>query len=317
MMGTTYPENNLPPNQGRYLFTNIDSIIKGADLALGNLESTLLTGGICTKKVKKGRTYAFRTPPDFAQNLVDAGFDFMNLANNHMNDFGTDGIESTIKALTDVGIKYGGPAGKLGTLKIGEVKISIISFSTSPGTNTLFEIEKAQHIVAEQARKNDIVIVSFHGGGEGLNYLHTRDTTEYFMGASRGNVVKFSRAVIDSGADLVWGHGPHVPRALELYRERIIAYSLGNFATWGFNIAGERGYAPILNIVFDFTGVFKHGKIISAIQKPFLEIDIQSNAVRLIKKLSSEDFPDSAPLITDEGMILSENEIKENELESQ
>jgi len=108
MMGSNYPSKNLPPNQGRDLFKNVDATLMDADLALGNLEGTLLTGGVCTKKVQKGRCYAFRTPPDWAGNLLNAGFDFMNLANNHMNDFGAEGIKGTQNALSDVGLTYGG-----------------------------------------------------------------------------------------------------------------------------------------------------------------------------------------------------------------
>ncbi len=310
MMGTSYPANDLPPRRGRNLFVNVDSILKDADLTLGNLEGTLLNGGICTKQVEKRRCYAFRTPPDFANNLADAGFDFMNLANNHMNDFGYDGIVSTITALRDVGIRCGGPYVKIGQFEIEGKKIAIVCFSTSPNTNSIFNVEDAEQHVAEQAKMNDIVIVSFHGGGEGPDYLHTRDTFEYFLGTPRGNVVTFARAMVDSGADFVWGHGPHVPRAMEIYKERLIAYSLGNFFTWGFNLNDERGFAPILKVVLDSTGVFKHGHIISAIQRLYrpLELDSLCNAAHLIQKLSIEDFPDSAPNITDEGIILPKKE---------
>ncbi|GAI17725.1 unnamed protein product, partial [marine sediment metagenome] len=79
------------------------------------------------------------------------------------------------------------------------------------------------------------------------------------------------------------------------------AYSLGNFCTWGFNVSDERGFAPILKIVLDSTGVFRYGRIISAIQKSYqsLEFDILHRASNLIKKLSIEDFPNSTLQITD------------------
>lgn len=308
-MGTTYPEKNLPERDSR-LFQNVDSILTRADLTLGNLEGVLASGGVCTKQVEKGRCYAFRTPPDFSHNLADAGFDFMNLANNHINDFGSDGIVSTIKLLDELNIQSGGPHGRIGQFEINGQKIAIVCFATSPNTNSIFEIENAQERVAALSRLNDIVIVSFHGGGEGPIYLHTRDTLEHFLGTPRGNVVAFARAVVDSGADLVWGHGPHVPRAVEVYKDRLIAYSLGNFLTCGFNLEGERGFAPILRIVLDSTGTFKSGQIISAWQKSYgsLELDSLHNAARLIKRLSVEDFPNSAPRMTTEGVMLSKRE---------
>jgi hypothetical protein len=305
MMGSDYPDKKLPPYNGNQLFINVSSTLTKADLTLGNLEGTLLEGGVCTKEVKKGRCYAFRTPPDWAENLINAGFDFLNLANNHMNDFGPGGIKGTIRALTDVGLVYGGAYEKVGKFNVNGIKIAIVSFSTSPNTNSVLDITKAQQIVAEQAKQSDIVVVSIHGGAEGIKALHTLDVAEYFMDSPRGNLVRFSRAVIDSGADFVWGHGPHVPRALDIYKDRLIAYSLGNFCTWGFNLVGELGYAPILKVELDSSGVFKRGHIFSAIQKTYEspELDPLNRAGKLIKKLSEEDFPESGPVILDNGEI--------------
>lgn len=311
MMGSTYPSNNLPPDSGQGLFRKVTIVLSDADLTLGNLEGTLLTGGVCTKKIEKGRCYAFRTPPYFVDNLVDAGFDYLNLANNHMNDFGAGGITSTVNTLENAGLSCGGAQGRIGEFTVRGMSLAVVSFATSPNTHTIFKIVEAQRIVAEHARTHDITIVSFHGGGEGLKYLHTRDTFEYFMGWPRGNVVQFARAVIDSGADLVWGHGPHVPRALEVYRDRLIAYSLGNFCTWGFNLGDERGLAPMLQVVMDSAGAFLNGRIHSAEQRTYtnLRVDTLHAAARLMKKLSHEDFPHSAPQISEDGFItLSEKE---------
>lgn len=334
MMGSDYPTNMLPPYGGAQLFAGVDSILRSSDLTIGNLEGVILDGGICTKIPSRGKVYAFRTPTYFALNLAEAGFDFLNLANNHMNDFGYGGIESTKENLKGLGIQFGGPGGMTGTIRIirtavaqsgdstyrvmmadsaddavpaESVSIAIACFATSPGADLIFNVKEAQNRVAGLAKEHDIVIVSFHGGGEGLAYLHTRDALEYFLDRPRGNVVEFSRAVIDSGADLVWGHGPHVPRAIEMYRGRMIAYSLGNFCTWGFNTAGELGYAPILKIVLDPTGAFVRGEIISAIQKAGRPptVDELDRAAKLMARLSIEDFPGSTPYITEWGSIRS------------
>lgn len=305
MMGSDYPDENLPPYNGSKLFTNVSSVLMNADLTLGNLEGTLLEGGISAKEVKKGKCYAFRTPPEWAKNLRNAGFDFLNLANNHMNDFGPGGISGTIKALNDAGLAYCGANKKVGQFNVKGITIAVVSFSTSPNTNSVLEIKEAQHIVSEQAKLNDIVIVSCHAGAEGIKALHTRDNLEYFMGEPRGNLVEFSRAVIDSGADFVWGHGPHVPRALDFYKDRLIAYSLGNFCTWGFNLVGELGYAPILKVELDSSGVFKKGQIFSTIQKTYKspELDSDNRAGKLIKKLSKEDFPESGLIVKGNGEV--------------
>jgi poly-gamma-glutamate capsule biosynthesis protein CapA/YwtB (metallophosphatase superfamily) len=250
--------------------------------------------------------YAFRTPPDFVGNFLQAGFDYLNLANNHMNDFGSGGIKGTMRTLDSAGIQYGGPYGSTGHFTIDSISVAITGFATSPNANTVFEIANAQKIVAELAQEHDIVVVSFHGGAEGRSCLHVRDTMEYFLGNPRGNLVKFAHAVIDSGADLVWGHGPHVPRAMEIYNDRLIAYSLGNFCTWGFNVSEELGYAPIVTVMLDDEGVFIEGKITSALQQAGkgLVLDDQFRAARLIRDLSNTDFPETGPVIAADGMIL-------------
>ncbi len=310
MMGSDYPGNNLP-QKPENIYKDVSIFLNDADLTLGNHEGTLLEGGVCTKKIEKGRCYAFRTPPAYVSFLVDAGFDCMNLANNHMNDFGAGGIGSTIKTISNAGLKYCGAYGHIARFEIKGMFIAVMSFATSPNADMIFEIEQAQKKVADVARENDVVIVSFHGGGEGIKYLHTADTFEYYMGWPRGNVVKFAHAVIDSGADCVWGHGPHVPRALEIYKDRIIAYSLGNFFTWGFNLGDERGYAPILKVTIDSVGTFMHGQIISAVQRTYqyLQYDSLSRAAKLMQNLSNDDFPESSPLITDQGYVLPRAEI--------
>jgi hypothetical protein len=133
----------------------------------------------------------------------------------------------------------------------------------------------------------------------------TRDT-ETFYGENRGNVYKFSHTLIDAGADIIFGHGPHVARAVEVYKNRFISYSLGNFATYGrFNLSGESGFAPIAKIKVSNRGEFIEGKIISAIQKNggIPEIDPSNRVALKIKELTEIDFPESKILIDLEGNI--------------
>jgi hypothetical protein len=100
--------------------------------------------------------------------------------------------------------------------------------------------------------------------------------------------------VIDAGADLVIGHGPHVPRALELYKGRLIAYSLGNFATWyGISINGVAGLAPVLAVTLDEEGKLVEGHIHSNTQdrQKGVQPDPERRAYKLMRKLSAQDFP--------------------------
>ncbi len=106
---------------------------------------------------------------------------------------------------------------------------------------------EAEEIVRHLADTCDIVIVSFHGGAEGANYQHVTKDYEMYYTENRGNVYSFAHRMIDAGADVIFGHGPHITRAVEVYNERFIAYSLGNFCTYGrFNLSGPNGIAPVI-----------------------------------------------------------------------
>ncbi|MGB0932497.1 MAG: MFS transporter, partial [Chitinophagales bacterium] len=135
------------------------------------------------------------------------------------------------------------------------IKYGFAAFAPNSGTVDVRNITKAKAIVSELAKQSDIVIVSFHGGAEGSKYEHVPHKTEYFYGENRGNVEQFAHAVIDAGADIVFGHGPHVTRAVEVYKERFITYSMGNFATYGrFNLRGPNGIAPLYKLTIDSEG---------------------------------------------------------------
>ncbi|MGY4383539.1 hypothetical protein ACVWYN_000558 [Pedobacter sp. UYP24] len=97
----------------------------------------------------------------------------------------------------------------------------------------------------------------FTAGGEGSKFEHVLKQDEIFYKENRGNIYKFAHAVIDAGADVVLGHGPHVTRAVEVYKNRFIAYSLGNFCAYGmFNLSGSNGIAPLLNLKIKPNGEF-------------------------------------------------------------
>ncbi len=313
MMGSTYPASILPPDDGGELFNPVKSELVSSDITIGNLEGPLCNGGQCTKKLAPGRNYAFRTPTHYVKNLVDAGFDVLNLANNHYADFGGEGSRSTRQVLDSAGLKYTGQVGDVAFLTVKGKKVAVIGFSPHGGTHSLLDIPKAQRMVADLGRASDIVIVTFHGGSEGTQALHTKDTFENLFGTPRGNVVQFSHAVIDSGADLVLGHGPHVVRALEFYHDRLIAYSLGNFCTYaGISVAGECGLTLILKADLDSTGKFLSGRIIPAYQKypggP--RPDSSGRALKLIQTLTRADFPLTGPEIGEDGAIRPKGEAR-------
>ncbi len=313
MMGTSWPEEILPPRDGEGIYDNVLAGLRGADIVFGNLEGPLLDGGEgikCGKKRnKKNLCFEFRTPSRYAKHLETAGFDALNIANNHSFDFGPEGIENTVLTLGEAGIQAVGGE-NVAVFCAREKLVAIIGFSYSPLSSHSYPIQDlaaAAEIIGEAKKEYDLVIVSYHGGGEGKDALHVADGDEIFAGTNRGNVVRFARTAIEAGADLVLGHGPHVPRALELYKGKLIAYSLGNFLTYGrFNIQGPSGISFILRAALDpETGNFTGGSIVPVElrDRGIPSIDPEKKSVRLIQELTSEWQAGSGLAIEEDGEI--------------
>jgi poly-gamma-glutamate capsule biosynthesis protein CapA/YwtB (metallophosphatase superfamily) len=298
MMGTTYPSPKLPKEEGRLLFEDSKEILKTADIVFGNLEGPLCDGGSPRKSIIEKGPYFFRTPTRFVRNLTDSGFNVMSLANNHAEDFGPEGVSSTKKALDYVGIKYSSKAGEVAEFDIKGVKVGLVAVSSGPSPRSIVNPNEALAEIELLSKKYDLLIVSVHGGKEGTIALHIKNEDEYYLGEPRGNLVEFAHRAIEKGADLILGHGPHVPRAIEIYQERLIAYSLGNFCTYrGMSLDKENGYAPMLWVELSGRGDFLKGKVYSFIQVPpgGPKKDENERAYILIKMLSQEDFPETSP----------------------
>jgi hypothetical protein len=294
MIGTDYPRNYLPDDDGDSFFAHVAPIISAADIAIGNLEGTLIDGGTPAKECKNlSACYLFRSPARYANHYRDAGFDVLSLANNHARDFGEEGRSATMTALDAVGIHHSGRAGEFATFEQSGLRIAVLAYAVTQKSNLLHDYPLAEQTVAGFAAEHDIVIVTFHGGAEGADMMHVPFAEEEYYGEPRGDVVRFSRSVVDAGADLVLGHGPHVVRGMELYKDRLIAYSLGNFATYyGISVTGAKGIAPILLTTIDASGRFIEGEIVSTIQlRPDgPSIDEDQRALNLIRGLSLQDF---------------------------
>ncbi|MBI9068239.1 MAG: CapA family protein [Salinivirgaceae bacterium] len=312
MLGSNFPSKYyLPTNNNCYpLLADVKNVLQGADLTIGNLEGCFSDTAPLVKRCKDSTLcYAFRMPEKYVFCLKDAGFDVLTIANNHSGDFGDLGRETTVKLLDSLEIKHAGWL-KYPTsiITVKGLKIGIAAFSPNSGTVSIIDTINAKYIVANLADSCDIVIVTFHGGAEGSKHQHVTKETETFYGENRGNVYEFSRAVIHAGADVVFGHGPHVARAIDIYHGKIIAYSLGNFCTYGrFNLKGPNGLAPILKINIDVSGNFLNGKIISAKQPGGVgigtEIDEYLGAAKIIRELTQADLPESKINIDTEGNI--------------
>lgn len=311
MLGTDYPSpSHLPPNDGADLLAEVRDTLRQADITFGNLEGTLFDRGGKPKKCQDPAVcYVFRTPARYVRHFVDAGFDLLSLANNHSGDFGPEGRAKTKNTLHQAGIAFAGLVGtdEMVVIERAGKRWGLCAFSPNSGTCDLRNLARAQEIVRTLVEQADIVIVSFHGGAEGPTHQHVPRRTEHFHGENRGDVYAFAHAVVDAGADLVLGHGPHVTRAVELYNDRFIAYSLGNFCTFGrFSLAGPAGIAPILSIEVDDEGRFVSGQIIPTYQQKHHgpKFDPQGRATKAIIELTRTDFPETPLHILPDGRII-------------
>lgn len=305
MMGTTYPTVRLPQNDGADIFTDVKDLFVNADLAAGNLEGVICEGGTCTKNTGKANNYAFRMPESYVHLLTDTGFDYLNLANNHTNDFGAYGLTRTRQLLEEEGIAYSGlPDCETTVVERNGVRYGICSFGHNSYTLKHTDTASVTRIVTALRPQCDILIVSFHGGAEGSKQSHLPDGPEFYLGENRGSLRAFAHHCVDLGADIVFGHGPHVTRAVECYKDRIIAYSLGNFCTtFGVNLAGVNGYAPVLVVRIDRDGRFVDGRIHSFIQTQGTgpKLDAADVVAQHMRTLSLTDFRGDC------GLDISEN----------
>ena len=210
VMGST---PNLPPDGGRSFFSDVQTDLAG-DVVLGNLEGTLSSGGSSKCGPSSTSCFAFQTPPSYARWLVRAGFTVMNLANNHAYDFGSEGLQETIDALDRVGLLYTGRPNQITVQKVGRIRVATVGFAPYPWAASLTDIAAAQKLVRAADRVSDVVVVTMHAGAEGRDRQHVRPGTERFLGENRGDSVRFTHAVVDAGADLVVGSGPHVLRGM-------------------------------------------------------------------------------------------------------
>ena len=332
-LGTTTFPDGVPPDTGRGLLDGARSALTG-DLVVGNFEGVLADTGTSEKcerlrprrerrhgvqsrrrqapdtaQVRPG-CYAFRTPTTLAPRLTEAGFTHLNLANNHANDFGLDGRRSTDSILASLGLDTYGPLGRVAidTVRRGDAStiVGIVGFTTYPFAYDLLDIPRSVAVVDSIRPLVDLLVVTFHGGAEGSDALHLPFAAESLGHEQRGELRAWAHAVVDAGADLVVGHGPHVLRGIEMWQGRLIAYSLGNFVTYrGFNLAGPQGLTGVLDVEFAANGHLARARLHPMRQGPLQgpAPDPEQSAARLVRALSTDDFGGSAARIDNDGTI--------------
>src|SRR5205085_1059532 len=237
--------------------------------------------------------FAFRVPPAFAAYLRSAGFTIMNNANNHSYDLGAQGQQDTVRALHAAGIAQTGLPGEITVVRAGGLRIAMLGFAPYSDTASLLDLAAARTLVERADGMADIVVVAIHAGAEGTAATHVTGQEETYVGEDRGNAEAFAHMAVDAGADLVLGSGPHVLRGMEFYRDRLIAYSLGNFAGYhDFALDGVLADSAILRLTLAADGAFRRGRVRSVrlVGAGQPEIDPDGAGARLIGDLSREDL---------------------------
>lgn len=217
-------------------FSGVIEVLDSDDLTIANLEGTLTTAG-CKTDV----AFAFRGSPEFGSMLAKGSVELVSLANNHSFDCGIRGFADTKTNLEAAGVGYFG----VGTVDVRTVKgIEVVNLGYLGGRIDVREEMKAA--VEKHKRPDNLVIVSFHWGIEGI---HTATNVQQALG----------RAAIGSGADLVLGHHPHVLQGIEQYQGKSIVYSLGNFV-----FGGNAHPSSLDSMIFQARFRKQDGKVVSA-----------------------------------------------------
>jgi hypothetical protein len=296
---------SLPEGGAAALLRGVRRQVHG-DVVLGNLETTLATGG--TVKCGAGSTgcFTFRAPPAYARALRRAGFTILNLANNHAEDFGPTGQAETLRALARAGLAHTGRPGEISYRRFGRVRVAVVGFAPYSWAQSLLDLDAARRLVRKASRHADLVVATMHAGAEGVDHAHVRPGPETYLGEQRGDAVAFAHAVVDAGADVVIGSGPHVLRGLEWYRGRLIAYSLGNFSSYRtLSVGGVLGVSAVLDVTLRADGRWVRGRIVPLrlVGVGVPTVDRGRAAIAVMRSLSREDFGRRAVRVTPRGVL--------------
>lgn len=281
----------LPPGGPGHALAGVRRQLRPNDLAIGNLEGTLGSGG--SPKCGAGSTncFAFQAPASYAAGYRRAGFDVMNVANNHALDFGPFGQSQTLAALRRHHIAYTGRPGQILVRRVKGVRVALVGFAPYPWASPLLNIGAAASQIRRAGRRADVVIALIHAGAEGANRAHTPRGSEFAFGENRGNPRAFAHAAVRAGADLVLGSGPHVVRGLERYRHRLIAYSLGNFVGFHtFSTGGVLSRSGILRVRVTAKGRPVRGRWVSVRLDGAGLPHLGGGSAAFVRSLSRQDF---------------------------
>lgn len=289
-------------------------LLKSADLALANLDGPIGSGGLVARNCDTPGCKRFRQGKDAAWTIKDAGIDAVSIANDHIFDMGEEGVKSTRKMLYEAGVQYSGTStNEVPIFTIKGKKIGFIAFAANNETNDFRNPEAFSNAVRDAKGLCDFLVVSMHMGSPGNDTPEVvKSREERYMGRKKGNPYEDARLAIDSGADLVMGHGPGVPRGVDVYLRKPIFYSLGSLLLGrGATTGPNRDIAPIALVSIDEKTLrLKKFEIKSYYAKDKTILPDNANvAAKLMKRISYQDaiaWWKNAPLGQDEVNLFDE-----------
>ena len=304
MLGNT---PDLPPDPATY-FEAVESILDpGAQIVFGNLEGTLTSSTTSKCGVQKGpdkSCFAFRDPSGYAQYFKAAGFTILNDANNHSFDFGAAGQAQTVQAIHAAGLAQTGLPGEITMIRTNGINVAFLAFAPYAYDADLLDLPADQALIRQAGREANVVVVYMHAGAEGPEADHVTGREEYYLGENRGNAEAFAHMAIDTGASLVIASGPHVLRGLQFYQGHLIAYSLGNFASYGnFSTEGDLDMSMILRVTLSPAGKFERARIYPIKFTGEGQPVPGGGAIPFVAQLAAGDFGSSAARILPSGVI--------------
>jgi poly-gamma-glutamate capsule biosynthesis protein CapA/YwtB (metallophosphatase superfamily) len=304
MLGNT---PDLPADPATY-FDRVESTLdSGAQIVLGNLEGTLTTSTTSKCGAQEGPAescFAFRDPPGYARYFKTAGFTILNDANNHSFDFGAVGQAQTVRAIHVAGLAQTGLPGQITLVKANGIRGAFLAFAPYNYDASLLDLPAARVLIKRAVREANIVVVYMHAGAESANADHVTGREEYYLGEDRDNAEAFAHMAINSGASLVIASGPNVLRGMQFYRGHLIAYSVGNFASYGdFATEGDLDMSVILRVTLSYAGRFEWARIYPVQFTREGRPVPGGEAIAFVARLATEDFGSSAARILPSGVI--------------
>jgi len=304
MLGNT---PDLPPDPAAYFDAVRPELDSGAQIVFGNLEGTLTTATTSKCGSLSGPAkdcFAFRDPPAYVAYYKDAGFTILNDANNHSFDYGAVGQAQTVRTIHAAGLAQTGLPGEITLVKAKGIKVAFLAFAPYSYDASLLDLPAARALIERAGREARVVVVYMHAGAEGSDADHVTGQEEYYLGEDRGNAEAFAHMAINSGASLVIASGPHVVRGMQFYKGHLIAYSLGDFASYGdFATEGDLDVSVILHVRLSSAGRFEHARIYPIQFTGQGQPVPGGGGVPFVARLSAEDFGASAARILPSGVI--------------